>query len=149
MAMTVLALLLRLLIGGVLCYAGFEKAIASSAEFAAVIQAYRLLPNALAIPLASSLPWLEMWIGTFLIFGYFTRRTAGLAAGLFAVLITAVGSTLLRHIDLASCGCFGSDRLSPRWTILLDFSLLAGSIVLIWLTRRTDRFAVDSFLKAK
>lgn len=140
------ALALRLIIGGILFYAGFVKAVAPAAEFAAVIEAYRLLPASFATPLAKGFPWLEMWLGTFLIFGYSTRVMAKLSAMLFAIFLVVLGSALLRHIDLASCGCFGPETLSPRQTILLDAGLLVLSLTLARLSRKNQPYSIDSLL---
>lgn len=101
-------------------YAGFMKAVHPTAEFAAMISAYKLLP-AQAVPvLALVLPYLEMWVGLFVMTGMFTRVGPAAAMGLFSVFLFALASALLRGIDLVSCGCFGADSLSPKTTLMMD-----------------------------
>lgn len=125
----------RLIIGIVLLYAGFLKATGPVAEFAALIQAYKIIPSDWAMVAAMLLPYLEMGLAMFLLAGFETRRSAMAAAGFFGLFILAIGSTFLRGINLASCGCFGPDTLNPKITILLDAALLA---MCLWLAR-SDR----------
>jgi len=125
----VLTILARLVVGTVLMYAGFMKAVGPSAEFAAFLEAYKLFPPWLLSPLAIAVPYVEMWVGLFVLTGFYTRQALLAAAALFTVFLLALGSTLVRGIDLASCGCFGADALSPRYTMILDTVLLALSLV--------------------
>jgi uncharacterized membrane protein YphA (DoxX/SURF4 family) len=136
-------LLLRLIVGGVLCYAGFLKATAPTAEFAAAIEAYHLFPSFLLTPTAYALPWIEMWVGLFLITGFLMRYAAWSASLLFVLFLAVVASALLRGIDLASCGCFGGEAFSPHYTILIDCVLLVFSILLVRLKPAQQRFALD------
>lgn len=135
--------ILRLIVGGVLCYAGFMKAVAPYQEFAAAIEAYKILPSALLSPLAFSLPWVEMWVGIFLVAGFMTRQAAMAASVLFVLFLGAVVSALSRGIDLSSCGCFGGEIFSPRHTMVMDLILLVISITLTLLKSRKQRFALD------
>jgi putative oxidoreductase len=122
-------LLARLIVGGILLYAGFLKAIGPTAEFAAAIEAYRLVPSAWLNPLSMGLPYLEIWTGLFLILGFYTRWGAWAASLLFVSFIGALGSALLRGIDLASCGCFGPEVFPPKITLVMDVALLGLSVL--------------------
>jgi uncharacterized membrane protein YphA (DoxX/SURF4 family) len=141
------ALIMRLVVGGILLYAGFLKAMAPTAEFVAAIDAYHLLPYKLIPPLAFGLPWIEMWVGIFLISGYAMRLSATLAAALFTVFFGVLGSAIARGIDLSSCGCFGSETLSPRQTIGLDAVLLMFSIGLALLSARPRPYSLDGWFQ--
>jgi len=114
----------RLAIGGVLLYAGFMKAVGPSAEFAAAMETYKVFPPSLLTPLAIGVPYVEMWAGLFLLTGLYTRQAALFASLLFISFLTLISSAFLRGIDLTSCGCFGSEVLSPRYTLILDVSFL-------------------------
>jgi len=145
-ARPVFLLILRLLIGGVLFYAGLMKALGPSAEFAAAIETYHLLPAALITPLALGLPWIEMWVGIFLAAGFQRRLAAAAALVLFIVFLTAVGSALARGLDLSSCGCFGADAMAPKHTLILDSVLAFLTIMLLAFPERRPLFALDTFL---
>jgi len=137
----------RLVVGGVLLYAGFMKAVGPSAEFAAAIAAYKILPSAWVTPLALGLPYVEMWVGLFVLTGFYTRRAALAAAALFILFVLTLASARVRGIDLASCGCFGSDTLSPRYTLILDTALLALSVMVYRLSKYVRPWSLDQALQ--
>ncbi len=144
--MKVIQFVARALIGGILIYAGFMKAVGPSAEFAAVIAAYKIIPAALVTPLSIAIPYAEMWVGLFVLFGLYTRQAALTATLLFSVFLMALLSVLLRGIDLASCGCFGPEAISPRYTILMDGILLALSVFLLRQTKIPPPYSLDGVL---
>jgi uncharacterized membrane protein YphA (DoxX/SURF4 family) len=125
--MTIFVLFARVIVGGSLIYAGFLKAVAPSAEFAAILAAYKLFPAALIGPLSIGLPYVEMWVGLFIFFGLYTRQAAVASVALSGAFFLSVVSTFLRHIDLASCGCFGPQSLQPNQTMVLDLILFGLS----------------------
>jgi uncharacterized membrane protein YphA (DoxX/SURF4 family) len=133
----------RLVIAGILLYAGFMKAAGPSAEFAALLETYKLFPSSFLSPLSLVVPYVEMWVGLFLLTGFYTRLSALAAALLFAGFIFAVGSALLRGIDLASCGCFGAESLAPRYTIVLDLFCLGLALTTVKLAKLPPPFSLD------
>jgi len=140
------SIITRAIVGGVLLYAGFMKAIGPSAEFAALISAYKILPAALIGPFAIGLPYVEMWVGLFLLFGFYTRQASVATLVLISSFSMALLSSLLRGIDLVSCGCFGADSLSPRYTIVLDMILLVLSIVSYRQSKIPPAYSLDKVL---
>lgn len=143
----VMAIVARLAVGGVLFYAGFVKAVAPLAEFAAAIQAYHVFPSSFSTPIAFAVPWLEMAIGTYLLFGFETRRTAIVSTVLFTAFLILLASAIARGIDLSSCGCFGADALNPRQTIWMDAILLVLSASLVILAKQDRPFSLDRWLR--
>jgi uncharacterized membrane protein YphA (DoxX/SURF4 family) len=140
----VLSLVGRLLVGGVLIYAGFSKALAPAAEFAAALANYHLFPSAWLTPMAWAVPWLEIWAGLFLVAGLYTRWAAGCSAALFAVFLTVLTLAKLRHIDLTSCGCFGAETLSPAITFKMDATLLVIALLVLFSNPQSRAFTLDS-----
>ena len=136
----------RLAVGGVLVYAGFLKAAGPVAEFAAILEAYKLFPSAALTPLALGLPYVEMWVGLFVLSGLYTRYAALIAAILSTAFLSAVGSALARGLDLASCGCFGPDTLKPQHTLAIDVVLLALSLVIVKLGKLPPPLSLDRTL---
>jgi len=115
----------RLIIGGVFLYSGFLKLTAPPEEFAAAIEAYRIIPPSMAIWAAHAVSWSELYLGMFLVAGFFTKLCSMALGSMLAVFIFALASTLLRNIKLLDCGCFGSGggRTAP-FAILEDIVLL-------------------------
>ncbi|MHB2026295.1 MAG: MauE/DoxX family redox-associated membrane protein [Elusimicrobiota bacterium] len=99
----------RMAVGAVLIVAGTMKAAAPAEEFALVIHYYRLpfLSDDAISSLAAFLPWIELFVGWCLAAGYFTRRAAIAAAGLFLCFVAILASVKIRGIPLPNCGCFG------------------------------------------
>jgi uncharacterized membrane protein YphA (DoxX/SURF4 family) len=145
-----LGLLLRVVIGGVLIYSGLSKAVAPAAEFAAALAAYELLPTSIIQPTSVAWPWLELVIGTYILFGYYTRFFSGVAGGMFLIFLTVLITSILRNIDPGSCGCFGAGiTLSIRQTAFLDAGLLLSCIALTVLAKRPIPLSTDSWIAQK
>ena len=107
----------RLLLGGLLFYAGFSK-LSNIPKFAEDVEHYKLpqlLPDSLVTPalytmraVAVTLPWNEVLIGAMLILGIWTRTAALLSLFLFSIFAMAVSSAIVRKLNI-SCGCFNSE----------------------------------------
>ncbi len=107
-------LILRLVLGGILIFAGASK-VGHPAEFAAQIAGFRLLPGAVIAPMALLLPFIEILAGGYLVLGLFTRAAAWVAVALFAVFDAAIASAVVRGMTV-SCGCFGpNDTTVTTW----------------------------------
>jgi uncharacterized membrane protein YphA (DoxX/SURF4 family) len=116
---------LRLLLGGLLLAAGVLKAHDGAALTASSIAGYRLLPPALVAPLATFLPYFEIFLGGYLVVGLFTRVAAIVTSVQFVLFAGAVASLVVRGIP-ADCGCFGSGiSTPPSWLHVAGDLLLA------------------------
>ncbi len=80
--------------------------LAASEEFYGVVRNFRLLPNALARPVARGLPVAEMAIAVGLLAGPLARPAALAAAALLAVFGLAIAINVLRGRSQIDCGCF-------------------------------------------
>ncbi|MBI5208809.1 MAG: DoxX family membrane protein [Elusimicrobia bacterium] len=135
----------RLALGAVLVVAGAGKAAAPTEDFAAVIEAYAILPVGLTLPVAAALPWAELLIGYALLGGFMTRWAAAAAAGLFSAFVLGMASTLARGISLHNCGCWGFNWHVPvPVSISLDI-VLAGAAVWLRLKGR-PMFSLDRWV---
>jgi uncharacterized membrane protein YphA (DoxX/SURF4 family) len=138
----------RLLVGGVLLYAGLLK-IGDAASSVSAVRAYQLLPLGLTEPVGNLLPMLEIVVGSCLLLGLFTRYAGALSAVLQLAFIVGIVSVWSRGIAI-NCGCFGNGGPDPDafskypWEIARDLGLLALSLFLVW--RPRTPFAVDNRL---
>ena len=125
---SMLSLVFRIAIGLVLIVAGLSKLTSPPEEFSVVIQAYDIVSPASALTLAALLPWLEVFLGFCLLFGFATKQ-ASIAAGLLLLsFLFALLSTKVRGIELPNCGCFGSSfHSSITEASLMDALLLVCS----------------------
>jgi len=102
---SVITLLARLVLGGVLLAAGGLK-VFKPTESANAVAAYKLMPTELAHLIGYALPWLEVAIGLLLILGIMVRPAAILSGLIMVVFIGAIASVWARGM-LIDCGCFG------------------------------------------
>jgi uncharacterized membrane protein YphA (DoxX/SURF4 family) len=130
-AFRVLVVLLRLVLGSILLWAGLAK-IPEPALFAQTVRAYEILPILLIHPFAVFMPWVEVITGLFLIAGIWQRSAALLTFLLLLSFLVAIGVNLYRGADL-SCGCFGLDGAggSLSSALVKDLFLILGSLVLL------------------
>ena len=133
-----LAVALRIAVGVVFAYAALAKMyrfefVGHSLRveklhwivFAGAIGDYKVLPDWAVVPLARSLPWVELVIGVMLIAGLGTRIAATacsvLLAGFFGLMVRAQ----ILHMNI-SCGCFGPTGDIISWRTLLRDGTLLG-----------------------
>ena len=124
---------LRLLLAGVLLYASAGKLLHPK-DFAAIVAAYHILPDALVNIAAIWLPWLELALGLCLVSGRWCEGAAVLAAGLLGVFWLALILDYFRGIDV-NCGCFSTSPEEPAsmlWYIGRDAALLALALLTAW-----------------
>ncbi len=103
----------RLVVGFILVIAAVTK-IAEPEAFAKSILAYKLIPLFLVNIVAIIIPWIELIIGIFLIFGIFLGGSSLLSAGLFCMFAIIIAISLLRGLEI-NCGCFGADTSPLGW----------------------------------
>jgi uncharacterized membrane protein YphA (DoxX/SURF4 family) len=137
----------RLVLAGVLFAAGILKAV-DPVQSVAAVNAYELVPPAVAKIIGYGLPFLEIGLALLLLIGFATRLAAIAAGVLMVIFIGGVISAWARGLSI-DCGCFGGGgQIEPEQTqyvqeIVRDvgYLVLAG-----WLTVfPRSRFALDRF----
>ena len=137
-----LLLLGRLALAGIFLYAAYAKlhpqgttpwSVASTKTslllFAMQVDSYQLLSSSQANLVAHLLPFVELFLGLWLLSGLWFRAssiaTTLLLGGFFALMVR----TYAMGLEI-NCGCFGpGERLGPK-SLLRDGSLLALSIAI-------------------
>ncbi len=132
-----LVLIARLILGVIFIYASMDK-IAHPAAFAKVIYNYQILPDALINLTALILPWLELILGVFLLFGLFREGTAWIVTLLLILFFGAMVFNLARGLDI-HCGCFhtgaeGTDSAPMGWYVFRDGLFLIPALYLFYRT---------------
>ncbi|MFH5774877.1 MauE/DoxX family redox-associated membrane protein [Paracoccus sp. NGMCC 1.201697] len=105
-------------------------------EFHGVVRNFRLLPDALARPVAMVLPVVELAVAAGLLIGPLARPAALVAAALLAVFGLAIAINVLRGRSQIDCGCFRNgmkQRISwatvGRNVVLTALALGAGALL--------------------
>jgi uncharacterized membrane protein YphA (DoxX/SURF4 family) len=135
------ALALRIALGAVFVYAAWTKLREPWELFAMSIDAYKVLPYWAVLVVARTLPWAEMLIGLALMAGRWLRVSAPAASLLLLVFFGLMVRAYAKGMQI-DCGCFGGgDTISVR-TLARDGTLLAGYLLLTWMSFRGRRKAV-------
>ncbi|HET7305266.1 MAG TPA: DoxX family protein [Segeticoccus sp.] len=135
----VVGLLARLVLGGVIFYAGAIKITDLQSSVRAVL-GYELMPYSVADLVGTALPVVEVVIGILLVVGLFTRISAVAGGLLMVAFIIGIASVWARGISI-DCGCFGGGgTIEPGEThylreILRDTGLLLCAAWLTWRPR--------------
>ena len=139
------AVVARLLVGGLFVFSGISKLILPHGEVAALVKQYQVIPDFLVSPIAAGLPWLELASGTALCIGFLTTPAAwliGVQLVAFSMLMIVV---LVAQIPIEDCGCFGNlgFRETPLHVLIRDLILLV--LLVSVLVRRHDAWGIDAW----
>ena len=123
---------MRLFVGVVFIYSGWGKLMSPVQNFIVVIEGYQFLKSPYADLIALAFPWLELIFGTFLALGFLSRISASVLAIFLTSFIILLARSLLLHLPISECGCFGSGiALAPIQAIILDVGLLLMSLIAV------------------
>ena len=138
----------RILIGCLFIVSGFEKLIGPYQNFLYVVQSYEFLPTLLEEMVARTLPWIELFLGVFLVVGLWLKwalRSIGMVIFLF---ILIVGQALLRKLPIDECGCFGGLISLPLYAVLIfDSMLFLLTGALLKQEKRINIFSLDQYFR--
>ena len=133
------ALTLRLLLGALFVWTGWEKTKDPNA-FLFSIRSFHILHDPYAAWVAMGLPWLEILAGAALVSGVLVDGGLATIAGMLAVFLWAIIYSWQRGLDI-NCGCFGGDEATSGFTELItrDVILLSVSLGLLIYRRAARR----------
>jgi uncharacterized membrane protein YphA (DoxX/SURF4 family) len=130
----------RLFLAAMFIYAGYTK-LDNELQFAAAVEAYKLLAAGQVMWVVYVLPRFEILLGIALLVGPWIRYSAAFTAAFLGFFILVMLVTYLRGIE-ADCGCFGiGERISPR-TLLRDSLFTLPAVFLAvqpWVVSRLSR----------
>jgi uncharacterized membrane protein YphA (DoxX/SURF4 family) len=139
--MPIAVTVLRVALGLLLIVTGALK-IGHAPDLAAAIAGFRLLPPEIVEPMALILPWLEVFLGCYLVAGLFTRVVGWITVLQFVVYAGVIASAVLRNIP-ANCGCFGpGDTAVADWPHVA-FDLALAVLALVIALRGPGAYALD------
>ena len=129
-----LPFIFRIILGIVFIYASYEK-ILNPEGFSDNIHNFHITPAAVENLAALIIPWLELIVGVFLIFGVFLEGSTSITIGLYIFFIIILSQAVFRGIDV-HCGCFKTEadagvtdlRFELIKRIIEDFVLLGMAV---------------------
>ena len=131
-----LPLICRVILGIIFIYASYDK-ILDPAGFSKNIHNFHVTPLAVENLAALIIPWMELIIGVFLIFGVFLEGSISITIGLYIFFIIILSQAVFRGIDV-HCGCFKTVadagvtdlRFELIKRIIEDFVLLGMAVII-------------------
>ena len=132
----VVGLLARLFLGGVLVFAGWSK-VGKPFTSERAVQAYEIMPDALAGWVGLTLPFVEIVLGVLLVLGLFTRPVAVVSTLLMVAFVIGISQAWARGLTI-DCGCFGgggqigANQTKYPQEIARDASFAAAGVWLWW-----------------
>jgi uncharacterized membrane protein YphA (DoxX/SURF4 family) len=141
-------LAIRLLAAGIWLVFGLIKIADGLSTFEGQVAKYQLLPHVLTAPFAYALPFVEVFVGLYLLFGLMTRFAAAFSCVLMVMFLAAIGQAWARGLHI-NCGC-ASTTFQEKvgvWAFLRDLGFGIPSLVmLIWPARL---FSLDRLFFAR
>lgn len=139
-----LNVVVRLFLGVFFLLAALGKA-AEPALFAKEIANYAIIPEPLINLVALFIPWTELVVSIFLIFGIRLKSSSAITSILLIIFIAAVGSAMARGLDI-NCGCFSQKIQYVGWPkILENIGLLLLSLYLFFSPAK--KFTVENLVE--
>jgi hypothetical protein len=112
---------LSLTVSLIFIFSGLSKL--QGRNFLSQLADYRLLPPNAVVVVAWVLPWVELALGTALLFGLAPAMTLAACGGLLAVFTVAVIVNLVRGRQIA-CGCRGGGAVISWRLVAVNLSLI-------------------------
>jgi uncharacterized membrane protein YphA (DoxX/SURF4 family) len=141
-------MILRIAIGILFIVSGFEKIISPYQNFLYVIQAYELIPSPMDHWVAIVFPWIEFFVGVFVLLGLWLKVALRGAVVLFLTFILVVTQALIRHLPIDECGCFGQLISFPLHVVLImDSVMLMSTLWLIVQINKDNFFSLDKYFR--
>ena len=141
-----LPLIFRLILGIIFIYASYEK-ILDPESFSKNIHNFHITPVAVENLAALIIPWLELIIGVFLIFGIFLEGSTNITIVLLVFFIIILSQAVFRGIDV-HCGCFKSEADVGIMDLRMELIKHIGEdiiyLVMAFIVKFKDKFRLQS-----
>lgn len=117
---------MRITVGIILIYSGFIKISEPLENFYNAILGYKIISGDLALIVAKTIPWVEVYLGVMLVVGLFNKLVSLFSILLFLGFELLLAQAMIRGLEVENCGCFGATHSNP---IGVEFALN-----LVWLS---------------
>ncbi len=125
-----------------------QKLIEPYQNFLYVVQSYSILPPVLEDLTARMMPWMELFLGVFLVLGLWLKQSLQGSLALVFIFLCVVGQALWRQLPIGECGCFGELITLPlHGVLILDSSLFLLIAILIKNVDKAGWLSLDRYFK--
>ncbi len=137
---------LRVLIGIFFVVIAVDKLFEPYQNFLYAVQGYSIFPAILEEIVARVFPWVELFLGLFLILGLWLKWTLRSFLVIVFLFILIILQALVRGIQLDTCGCFGGLFAAEiHQTLIVDVSLLLFFGMLLRRLEETSFWSLDQY----
>lgn len=137
---------LRVLIGVFFVVISVDKLFEPYQNFLYAVQAYSIFPAILEEIVARVFPWVELFLGLFLILGLWLKWTLRSFLVMVFLFILIISQALVRGLALDTCGCFGGlFSAEIHQTLIVDFSLLLFFVMLLRRIEEASFWSLDQY----
>jgi uncharacterized membrane protein YphA (DoxX/SURF4 family) len=138
---------MRVMVGFILIYSGYIKISEPLESFISSIMAYKVVNDKIAYYIALALPWAEVYLGIFLVFGLFNKIIIKISSLCFFVFEFLLMQAMIRGLEITECGCFGSMHSNP---IGIEFVLNLVWLFFLYMGYRySPNISLDRFVENK
>ena len=96
------------------------------------------------------MPWFELFLGAFLLLGFYLKWTLRGTLILLGAFIFIVSQAIIRKLPIDECGCFGGLVSLPlHGVLMMDSALLLLTGLLLYKTNSTCFLSLDNYLLKK
>jgi putative oxidoreductase len=140
-------LLIRLALGGLFLVSSTAK-LEYPARFAQSVLSYQMLPEVLARPFATAVPFVELFIGFSLVLGILVLFASAVTIPLSLSLAIANIYALVRHVGGESCPCLGSlVSMSHGAALAVDVAMIVAAVILLARHRQAEWLGVGRLIE--
>ena len=141
---------LRLLVGGFFVWVGVDKVMEPQQNFLYVIQGYQIFPEFFEGIIAVIFPWIELFMGIFLLLGLWTKWVLRAYLLVIFAFILIICQALIRKLPIKFCGCFGGLFSSDiQNTLIFDICLWALVYIMLRVSDKMGFFSLDKYFSEK
>lgn len=142
-------LVLRFVFALLFIVSGTQKLLGHYQNFLYVVQGYDIFPILVEDIIARVFPWIETFIGLFILLGLYLKSALKLFRVCVVLFVLIISQALLRGIALEDCGCFGSlVSIPPYVTLIMDAVLVCLSSWTLVRIEQAGRFSLDHFFSS-
>lgn len=96
------------------------------------------------------MPWFELFLGVFLLLGFYLKWTLRGTLILLGAFIFIVSQAIIRKLPIDECGCFGGLVSLPlHGVLMMDSALLLLTGLLLYKANSTYFLSLDNYLLKK
>ena len=132
---------------------GSQKLLDHYQNFLVVVQGYSLFDylsfaSLIETAIARGMPWVELFVGIFLVLGLWVKLSLKTAMLLFLGFVCILSQAIIRDLPIKECGCFGEKFSLPIHVMLM---LDAATLILILFSlknfEQTRQWSLDRYLE--